>query len=279
MYLTRNGRAFDAGHESAASPELSTSRFLAEGATGPYFDLFALIANPNGTAAEVDMTYLLPDSSFTKTYTVPANSRFNIWADVDDPRLADTAVSMAVASTNGVPILVERAMWWPGDFTSWFEGHNSRGAVETGEKRGLADGHVGGALGLETYVLVANTSAFNANVQVTVVFEDGTTEAQTYAVPATSRFNVPVGTFLPNTVDKRFGVVVESLPAAGGTAQIVVERASYNNALLDGQTVVWAALTACLRWPVRTGYRLVIHPSRCAPRRPTEWSPSIAVPS
>jgi hypothetical protein len=42
-------------------------------------------------------------------------------------------------------------------------------------------------------------------------------------------------------VGKRFGVVVESLPTTDGTAQIVVERASYNNAIVDGQTVVWAA--------------------------------------
>lgn len=241
MYLTRGGRQFDAGHESSASPALSTTWFLAEGATGPYFDLFALIANPNDTAAQVEVTYLLPDSSFTKAYTVPANSRFNIWADVDDPRLADTAVSMAFTSTNGVPILVERAMWWPGDFGTWFEGHNSRGTIETGEKWGLADGEVGGPLGLETYVLVANTSPFAANVQVTVVFEDGTTEAQTHAVPASSRFNIPVGVFFPDTDGKRFGVIVESLPASGGTAQIVVERASYNDAVIDGQTIVWAA--------------------------------------
>jgi hypothetical protein len=241
MYLSRNGRQFDAGHESAASPELSTAWFLAEGATGPYFDLFALIANPNDTAATIDVTYLLGNSSFTKAYTVPGNSRFNIWVDQDDPRLADTAVSMSLRSTNAVPVLVERAMWWPGSFASWFEGHNSRGAIETGEKWGLADGQVGGPFGIETYALVANTSAFEASVRVTVVFEDGTTQVGTYAVPGNGRFNVPMGVFFPATVDKRFGVVVESLPVTGGTAQIVVERASYSNAVIDGQTVTWAA--------------------------------------
>ncbi|WP_291980824.1 carboxypeptidase regulatory-like domain-containing protein [Luteitalea sp.] len=241
MYLSRNGRQFDAGHESAASPELSTTWFLAEGATGPFFDLFALIANPNDTAATMDVTYLLADSSFTKSYTVPANSRFNIWVDQDDPRLADTAVSMSLRSTNAVPVLVERAMWWPGSFASWFEGHNSRGAIETGEKWGLADGQVGGPFGIETYALVANTSSFEASVRVTVVFEDGTTQVGTYAVPGNGRFNVPMGVFFPATVDKRFGVVVESLPVTGGTAQIVVERASYSNAVIDGQTVTWAA--------------------------------------
>lgn len=241
MYLTRNGRQFDAGHESAASPDLSTTWFLAEGATGPFFDLFALIANPSSTEAQVEVTYLLPGSSFSKAYMVPARSRFNIWADVDDPRLADTAVSMALTSTNGVPILVERAMWWPGTIETWVEGHNSRGAIKAGEKWGLADGQVGGALGIETYVLIANTSPFAAAVRATVVFDDGTTATQTYAVPASSRFNVPVGLFFPDTTGRRFGVVVESLPSLGGTAQIVVERASYNDATVGGEKIAWAA--------------------------------------
>jgi hypothetical protein len=138
-------------------------------------------------------------------------------------------------------VLVERAMWWPGAFASWHEGHNSRGAVETGEKWGLAAGEVGGPLGLETYVLLANTSTFGAIVQFTVVFEDGSTVVRTYPVAAASRFNVPMGPFVPETVGKRFGVVVESLPTANGTAQIVVERASYNDATIDGQRVAWAA--------------------------------------
>jgi len=241
MYLNRPGRQFDAGHESAAAPELSTSWFLAEGATGPYFDLFALIVNPNAEAASLEVTYLLPNGSFVKSYTVPGQSRFNIWADVDDPRLADTAVSMALTSTNGVPILVERAMWWPGTSDTWFEGHNSLGATETGEKWGVAQGEVGGPLGLETYVLLANTSAFDAMVQVTAVFEDGGTEVQRYAVGAASRFNVPMGPFFPSTMGRRFGVIVESLPTERGTAQIVVERATYNDATIDGQVVRWAA--------------------------------------
>jgi hypothetical protein len=38
MYLTRQGRLFEAGHESAGLTSASTKWFLAEGATGPFFD-------------------------------------------------------------------------------------------------------------------------------------------------------------------------------------------------------------------------------------------------
>jgi hypothetical protein len=94
---------------------------------------------------------------------------------------------------------------------------------------------------LETYVLVANTSATPADVRVTLRFEDGTSAELTYAgIPAKSRFNVPVGVDFPEAAGRRFGVIVESLGEM--PAQIVVERAMYWDAA--GQT--WAAGTNAL---------------------------------
>ena len=82
----------------------------------------------------------------TKTYTVAGNSRFNIWVDQEDPALADAAVSTRITSTNGVPIIVERAMWWPGPTSdTWHEAHNSPGETTTGTRWAMAEGEVGGA--------------------------------------------------------------------------------------------------------------------------------------
>ena len=107
--------------------------------------------------------------------------------------------------------------------------------TQTGTKWALADGEQGGARSVQTYILVANTSSTASQVLVTLLFEDGTQSAQSFSVPATSRFNVDVGARFANTAGKRFGAIVESLDAA----QIVVEGAMYSNA--DG--VVWAAGT------------------------------------
>ena len=261
MYLSRPGRPFDAGHASAAAPALAPTWFLAEGATGPYFDQFALIANPNAEPAEVEVTYLLPSDRFAKTYTVAPQSRFTLWVDHADPRLADTPVSLAVVSTTGVPILVERAMWWPGDAATWAEGHTSRGATATAESWALADGEVGGLLHTETYVLVANTSPFAADVAVTAQFEDGTSATRTYPVPATSRFTIAMGDFLPETAHRRFGIVVDSRPTGHGTARLVVERATYNDAVIDGQRVPWAAGANAFGTPLRTEPRAEATPA------------------
>jgi hypothetical protein len=203
--------------------------------------LFVLVANPNDAAAELEATYLKPDgSTVVKSYTVAGNARFNIWVDYEDAGLANTAVSTLIRSTNGVPVLVERAMWWP-QTPGWWEAHDAFGATQPGTLWALGSGEVTGPpTSAATYVLVANTSGLDAAVNVTVVFEDGTAAVtRTFTVTATSRFNVDVGAEFPEALGKRFGVVVESVPTTtDAAAQIVVEGARYHN---DTAGVVWAA--------------------------------------
>jgi Tol biopolymer transport system component len=241
MYTNAGGLLFGAGHESAGIPNLATQWFLAEGATGPFFHLFILIANPNAEDARIDARYLLPDGQvITKQYVAAANSRFTIGVHAEGPELANTPLSTTVTSTNGVPVLVERAMWWPAFTPEWHEGHNSAGVVASGEKWGLADGENGSQHNAQTFILIANTSAQTANVEVTLIFEDGTKAVKTYAIGGNSRFSVHVPGEFPEAQNRRFGAVVESMPGDGGQsprAQIVVERSVYS----DAAGVVFAA--------------------------------------
>ena len=244
MYTNAGGQLFGAGHESAGIPNLAPQWFLAEGATGPFFHLFILIANPNGEDAQIEARYLLPSGQvITKQYLSAAHSRLTIGVHAEGPELANTPVSTILTSTNGVPVLAERAMWWPAAplAPEWTEGHNSAGAVQTGEKWGLAEGEEGGASSQQTYVLIANTSDVIGSVQVTLIFEDGTTThlATPLSVPANSRTTLGIGAVFPSAVGRRFGVIVESLGAPA--AQLVVERALYNDAIIRGQRVTWAA--------------------------------------
>ena len=236
MYRSVSGQAFGAGHNSAGVTAPALSWFLAEGATGPYFDLFVLLANPGTADAAVDVRYLLPNGTVvSRSYMVQAQSRSNIWVDLEDPLLANTAVSTIVESTNGVPLIVERAMWWPGTSATWHEAHSSPGATAVGPRWASAEGEVGGSTNVATYVLLSNTSSFEGSARVTVHFEDGTTVVRTFPIAATSRFNVDVRAEFPESIGKRFGVVVESLGAT--PAQLVVERAMYS----DAGGVTWAA--------------------------------------
>ncbi|MBA2353154.1 MAG: hypothetical protein H0V80_00650, partial [Acidobacteria bacterium] len=231
MYLDQPGRPLGAGHESAGVTAPSTQWFLAEGATGSYFDLFILVANPAATPAQVQAEFLLTTGQIIiKSYTVAGNSRFNIWVDLEDPQLADAALSTRITSTNGVPIIVERSMWWPGPTSNtWQEAHNSPGETSTGTRWALAEGETGGARETETYVLIANTSPVAGTIRVTVLFEDGTAPlTRDFVMTASSRFNVAPASDFPATAGKRYGLLVESI--GGAPVQIVVERAMYSNA-------------------------------------------------
>jgi hypothetical protein len=253
MYMTTGGQAYSAGHESAGVTAPALSWFLAEGATGDFFDMFILVANPDPTtAATVQASYLLDNgTTLTKTYNVAPSSRRTINVDSEQfpggALLANAAMSTILTSTNNVPIVVERAMWWPGGAQGpWYEGHNSAGATQTGTAWALAEGEVGGSAGASTYILVANTGTTAASIRVTVYVEGGASAVRTFNVPASSRFNVDVATVFGSTVaNARVGALIESLGAS--PAPIVVERAIYSNA--GGR--IWAAGTNALATRLR----------------------------
>lgn len=234
MYMDRPGQLFSAGHNSAGVTAPDTNWFLAEGATGAYFDMFVLLANPTQDDAVVTVDYLRVDGSpLQKTYTVPASSRFNIWVDEEEfdglgRALADATFSMTLTSTNGTPIIVERSMWWPGNSTTWHEAHNSPGATATGTRWAIAGGDHRPAEGRETYLLVANTSDYPATVTARFAF-GGASRFEMLVLPPKSRGNLPVPV-VNAPASSRFGVVVESIDNGNGQiANIVVETAQYRD--------------------------------------------------
>jgi hypothetical protein len=237
MYLNASGKAFKGGHNSAGVTAPALNWFLAEGSTGSFFSMYVLVANPNATASTLTATYIRASGApIVKTYTVAANSRRTIDVAGQDPGLADTPVSVKVTATNGVPVIVERTMWWVGARRTWTEGHNAFGTTRTAPRWLLAEGESGGERAGNTFVLVANTSAADADVKVTMLPESGAEESVTYTVGANRRFTVPVLSAFPSTDGKRFSILVESQnPSVAGS--LVVERATYWNTDED----VWGA--------------------------------------
>ena len=150
-------------------------------------------------------------------------------------------MSTVATSTNGVPIVVERAMWWPAPGVQLAGGAQQPGrdrhrhAVGAGRRRvGRAERH-------------ADLRADRQHVDVrrhrrasTLLFEDGTTAEKLFTLPASSRTNVSVDVEFPAAVGRRFGALIETQGAT--PAQIVVERAMYSNA----NGVIWAAGTNAL---------------------------------
>lgn len=212
------------GHESAGASSLSTNWILAEGSTGSFFTTFILMANPNPTTANVAMTFLTPGGTpIVSNKTIGPNARLTVNVAFEDPSLANNAVATAVASS--LPIVVERAQYWPGSFDQWYEAHNSFGMTAPATKWGLAEGRHGGPRVYQTYILLANAGSTDANTTITFLRETGAPLVKQFTVPAQSRYNVAVGPGLdvPELQNENFGALIES------TQPISVERAMYSN--------------------------------------------------
>lgn len=84
--------------------------YLAEGFTGGDFDTFVLIMNPNSTAVNVDVNYLLPGGGIkAANYNIGPNSRYTIHVDSIEG-LTNTEFSTAL--TGSKPVICERAMYF-----------------------------------------------------------------------------------------------------------------------------------------------------------------------
>jgi hypothetical protein len=235
MYFTTPSQPYAGGHVSAGVNAPANQWFLAEGSTG-FFAMYILVENPTDQESQIKATYLLPDgTTIEKHYVSAPNSRFNIDVTGEDPRLRSTAMSTRLESTNNVPIIVERTMYWPNDGSGWIEGHNSFGLTTTGTKWMLAEGEQGGQFSASTFVLVANTSPFAGDIKVTLLFEDGPEVSAVFSLLPNSRYNVPFDGLFAAANGKRFATIVESL--GDNPPQIVVERAMYS----DANGVMWAA--------------------------------------
>ena len=96
------------GHDSIGAADPSQEWYLAEGSTGPGFETWVLVQNPNDTEAEVDITYMTPEGPVQgPSETIPANSRqtYNVASTIPDCWEVSTKV------TSDEPVIAERAVY------------------------------------------------------------------------------------------------------------------------------------------------------------------------
>ena len=249
MYLNAGGRLFGAGHVSAGITTPAPMWSFAEGATGPYFDTFLLIANPSSeTRSRVRATFLLPTgATVQRTYDIAAKSRFNIWVDQAAPELADTAVSTVLESVEDQPFVAERAMWWPGPASAQL----ARGPqlariarherhVGPGRRHGRRRDGRRHLRARRQHVAVRRARARHAVVRGRRRRASPASTSCRRAAGSTCRS----GTISRRPSGRRFGTLVESHGAV--PAQLVVERAMY----ADSGKERWASGTNALGTPL-----------------------------
>jgi type 1 glutamine amidotransferase len=246
MYLSNPGQPFSGGHASAGVTALASRWFLAEGATGNFFNTFVLVGNPNAIEAPVQVRYLpSAGAAVERTHVVPAHGRLTLNIATESPALTQTDVSTIVESPDDLPVVVERAMWWPAP--PFYEGHGSLATTQLGTRWAMADGEAGGAANAKTYVLVATGDAPALDsLRLTVFIEGGQTLRKVYpnVLTPNRRLTFDIGSEFPAAVGHRFGIEVESLGETRSDVvtpvtrmPLIVERAMYS----DAGGVFWAA--------------------------------------
>ena len=209
------------GHESVGVTLPSRNWFLAEGATGSFFETFVLFANPSATAAQRDRALSAGHGRAGRQDVSGAGRP----ASDDQHRGRGSVAGQRRGRHAGdvdVPIIVERAQYWPDPAPSWYEAHNSFGVTSTGTRWGLAEGRVGLDTGYQTYILLANPNTNPVDVSITFLREDGTTLIKSFVVQPSSRFNVAVGgADVPEITNERFSAVVTRIASDRGGARDV----------------------------------------------------------
>jgi hypothetical protein len=246
MYLTpaEPGAPFGAGTAAAGAIAPALTWYLAEGRTGPTVDTFVLVANPSTSPARVEAEYLLPDGTrITRMHTVAPESRYTIWVDQDDARLADTAVATVLRSLDNVPVVVERSVWWGSAPGAWEEGHASGASPVTAVRWALAgSGPPPYSAPVDSYVLIANPGDVDAEVAVTLVGPSLNDRTRTFTVRAGSRLDIHLASEF-RLAPWATSTLVESLT---GTP-IIVEQSIYRAA----GNVRWSGGTNVMGTPVQ----------------------------
>ena len=199
-------------HDSIGVRALFKTWYLAEGCTGPSFETWVLVQNPNDEPANVSLTYMTPSGATPGPAAIIApqsRQTFDVSTTVPGAWQVSTKV------TSDQPVVAERAMY--GNNRVWAT--DSIGIANPGTKRYLAEGCT--LPGFETWVLVQNPNDEPAQVTLTYMTPSGAVRGPSETLPANSRKSYNVA----DTVNGCTEVSTMLVSDSGVTA----ERAMYGD--------------------------------------------------
>ena len=191
--------------------------YLAEGATGPFFDLEVVIANPNDVDVPVEMTFLdAGGNTYPLAFTLGAKRSRTVAVESEVPALGSAEVSTIVTSPTGRPLVVERSLFWD---QTYYGGHTGSAVDGPQTTWYFGEGFQSSPV-FDTFLLLANANNAPAQVTLTFLRQGATPVTTTKTIAATSRANVWAAE-VPELTGQSFSTVVTSdLP-------IIAERAMY----------------------------------------------------
>jgi hypothetical protein len=190
MYFLYHG-AWDGGHTQYGSVEANKTWLLSEGTTRSNpddgaFEEWVSIMNPGNKEANVTLTYMFPGGGTQPgSIKVPAHARETIL--VNNEIGPDKDVSVQLDSNE--PIVVERPQYF--DYHNRIKG----GDVELGCQGGARDWYLAEGTtreGFDEWLTLMNPSDTQADVRITFMFGDSTTQDKTVTLPPKSRTTIGV---------------------------------------------------------------------------------------
>jgi hypothetical protein len=190
------------------------------------------LANPSDLVAPVTLTFSKEDGGqVVATRSLPPQSHLTVHVDTI-PGLEATAASAQVTSDAGIPLIVERTMFWD---QSHYAGSTGSAVDRPAQDWFFAEGSQGF---FQTFVLVINPGATPADVTFTFQRETGAPVQKTVTLGAATRLTLDTGS-IPDLVNQSFGIAVHA------TQPIMAERSMYFGTIVNGGTVtrLWSGGT------------------------------------
>lgn len=234
-------------HADNGAPAARTRWFLAEGVTGA-FATYVLIYNPTADPASLTVSFnrVAPHPPIVRTYSLAGHRRLTVHVNGVDPALASTDVAIDVTSTNGVPVVVERAVYLSSPTTVYEAGSGST-AGDVGTRWYFGEGTATATF--DTFLLFYNPSQAAAAVHVRYLRRTGAPIDATYTVAAQSRLSIWTD-LIAGLANQDFGMVVTST----NDVPIAAERAMWGGgqAFIDGHASLGLS-TPSIRWGLNGG--------------------------
>jgi virginiamycin B lyase len=257
MYFNYAG-VWTGGHDVIGATSAARDWFFAEGTCRANFDPYICIQNPGGADARVTITYMKGDgTTASEGLTVNKHSRSTVkvkdrLGEGDD---ASHDFSAQVSCTNGQTIIAERPMYF--NYAGlWTGGHDVIGATAASSEFYFAEGTC--RPDFEPYFCIQNPGAADANVTITYMKGDGSTDTQALTVVKHSRYTVKVKDKLGEANDAAHDFSAKVSCTNG--QKIIAERPMYFNYQgytqlnwTGGHDVIGAA-TPAKTWYFAEGY-------------------------
>jgi hypothetical protein len=182
-------------------PQLARS-FLPEGASG-FFDTDVALANPTSTDQHVELKFLEENGNTTiVNKIVPQYGRLTVPMK-SVAGLEATSASTVITPQEGLPLGVERTMFWG---SNRYGGHTGNAITTASTRWYFAEGAQGF---FDTFVLVTNQNEAPTTVTFTFLRENEAPFVTAREMTPHSRLTLYAGAF-PELANRAFGVIVDS---------------------------------------------------------------------